>query len=346
MADTYRARRLRHIRAFDRRVADEQRAVARSAGRLVTLAAVRGESGERIVPNTRRSRDALKQQIWQQVVKPYFVGTGADAFASGEPQSPFARLIAEGVEGATRIAVEQQVNLLQRRIRDRRVLGWLTGPRGWVPVTEQRGVYDPWHSWVDPAGYTLSDRVWRTAIEERARIDRLLDYHIAQGTAAVDIAELLEDFLTPGARLLRTRTPYGREGSYAARRLARTEISAAAGRATVSASIANPFVEGIQWSLSGSHPKPDICDDHARGGPNGDGVYAPGNVPPYPAHPHCLCNLQPVTGRDTRVLVEELRAEIRAATPRARALQGLFNVEFLTRALMAGAFEQIAEVVV
>lgn len=343
MADTYRARRLRHIRTFDRRVTDEQRVVARNAGRLVTLAAARGENGERVVPNTRRARADLKNHIWQQVVKPYFVGTGADAFANGEPQSPFARLIAEGVEGATRIAVEQQVNLLRRRVRDRRVLDWLTGPRGLPVVTEQRGIYDPWHLWVDPSGYTLSDRVWRTAIEERARIDRLLDYHIAQGTAAVDIAELLEDFLTPGARLLRTRTPYGREGSYAARRLARTEISAAAGRATVNASIANPFVEGIQWSLSVSHAKPDICDDNARGGENGDGVYAPSEVPPYPAHPHCLCNLQPVTVKDTRVLVEELRAEIRAATPRARALQGLFNVEFLTRALMTGVFEQIAE---
>lgn len=342
MAETYRARLLRHIRACETRLAEEQRALARQAGQLVVMSATQLHEGARLVPNTRRARADLKNRIWSEVVRPYFVGSGDNPFDGTVPRSPFAVLLYDGVEGATRIAVEQQVNLLRRRIRDRRVLDWLTGPRPY-PVTEQRGIYDPWHLWVDPSGYTLSDRVWRTAIEVRARIDRLLDYHIGRGTAAVDIAELLEDFLTPGARRLRTRTPYGREGSYAARRLARTEISAAAGRATVNTSIANPFVEGIQWSLSGSHPKPDICDDNARGGANGDGVYAPSEVPPYPAHPHCLCNLQPVTVKDTRELVEELRAEIRAATPRARAMQGMFNVDWLVLALMTGAFSDIME---
>lgn len=344
MALTYNARRIRHIRAYETRLTNEQRALAQQVGRLVVLAASQLQDGARLVPNTRRAKDALKQQIWSQVLKPYFVGAGDDPFAGQTPRSPFANLLYDGIEGATRVAVEQQVGTLERRVRDRRVLAWLTGPRPYA-VLEQRGVYDPFHSWVDPNGYTLSDRVWRAGIEERARIDRLLDYHIGQGAAAVDIAELLEDFLTPGARLIRTRTPYGREGSYAARRLARTEITAAAGRATVNASIANPFTAGVQWSLSGSHPHTDICDDYARGGPNGDGIYPPNEVPPYPPHPHCLCNLSPVVVGDTRDLVDALRAEIQAASPRARALQGAFNVEWLVRALMAGYFEAVVEAV-
>src|SRR5690606_14807505 len=157
-------------------------------------------------------------------------------------------------------------------------------------LVRPRGVYDPWHLWVDPNGYRLSDRVWRTAVDVRSRVDRLLDTEIARGTSAVDIADLLEDFLTPGARRIRTNTPYGQEGSYAARRLARTEITAAAGRATVNAAHANPFVEGLQWRLSASHPRIDICDEYARGGPNGDGIYAVGDAPPYPAHPQCICS--------------------------------------------------------
>lgn len=39
----------------------------------------------------------------------------------------------------------------------------------------------------------------------------------------------------------------------------------------------------------------DICDELAAYDEGlGKGVYAPGNEPPYPAHPNCLCILVPV----------------------------------------------------
>ncbi|HMN10880.1 MAG TPA: hypothetical protein PKD55_00995 [Bellilinea sp.] len=340
MARTYRAALVGHIRAMEARFNAEAAERARQMAPLVLRAAAATQDGVRTIPNTRRAKDDLKNNIWSLVVRRYYVGAGDDAFDGTVPLSPFANLLYDGIAGSVRLAAEQQVALLERHVRDRRVLMWLTGPRPY-PLTEQRGHYDPFHQWVDPAGYRLSDRVWRAGIDERARIDRLLDYHISQGTEAVDIADLLEDYLTPGARLIRTRTPYGREGSYAARRLARTEITAAAGRATINASRANPFVAGMRWTLSGSHPEFDICDQNATGGPNGDGVYPVAETPIYPAHPHCLCNLQPQPVGNTRDMVNRLRAEIRAASPRARALQGVFGVEFLVGALLSGSFDDV-----
>ena len=159
--------------------------------------------------------------------------------------------------------------------------------------------------------------------------------------------------MTPGGALMRTDTPYpppyGTQGSYAARRLARTEITAAAGRATINAAAANPFVNKIQWRLSASHPKIDICDDYAHGGPNGDGVYAIDQVPDYPPHPQCLCALLPVVAEDTADLVARLRVDIQTArgnliaaasggdAARANALHGVLNADYMTRAILDGS---------
>lgn len=151
-------------------------------------------------------------------------------------------------------------------------------------------VYDALHLFVDRDGYRLSDRIWRADQRTRNRIDELLAHEVRQGTAAVDIAKLLEQFLIPGREQIRTTKPYGRDGSYDALRLARTEITAAAGRATMGAAAANPFVNAVAWRLSGSHPDGIDCDceqnavDESAG--LGPGVYPLDKVPRYPAHPH------------------------------------------------------------
>lgn len=341
MARTFDSARLRHQRRMEQRLTAEHRNLARIiAGMVVRAGTVRTSTGTLIIPNSRRLRDTLKDAIWEQVLKPYYIGPNANPLSGAEPLSPYARLLVEGISEATRIQVQRQVAIVRRVVRDDVVLRWLTGPRPVLPVREQRGVYDPFHQWVDPNGYRLSDRIWRTSIEVRSRIDRLLDYHIARGTSAVDIAELLEPFLTPQALRQRTVRPYGTEGSYAARRLARTEITAAAGRATVNAAAANPFVERLQWRTSGSHPGFDICDQNARGGPNGDGIYAIAETPPYPSHPNCLCSLLPVPTGSTADLVQSLRADIDAARPRARRLQGILNPIFLVQAILLGFLDE------
>ena len=337
MAQTFNSRRLRYAREIDERFLREHRELARLIGALVMAQAV---SSTEPVPNLQRVRELLKASIWARILKPYYIGPGDDPFLGPDPSSPFASLLFSGVEGSIRIQAERQAALLRQIVRDDEVYHWLVGPRSLLGPTPfantLRGWYDPFHRFVGGDGFRLSDRVWRDAIDVRSRIDRMLDYHISNGTAAVDIADELEGFLTTGSRLTKTRTPYGTKGSYAARRLARTEISAAAGRAIVNASIANPFVAGVKWTLSMSHRHVDICDEHAAGGVNGDGVYAPEAVPLYPAHPHCFCHLLPVAVGSATDLALQLRAEIRANTPYARSLRGSMNPEFLTQALLRG----------
>lgn len=333
MALSFRHRQIRHERDMDARFVDEQRILAAQIGRLVLLSS---SGAERKVPNTRQARDALKASIWAQVIKPYFIGPGADPFNQDNPQSPYARFLYDGIRGNTQIAAEATVSFLRRHVRDDVVFDWLTGGRPSFGFAELRNSYDPFHRFIDPSGYTLSDKVWNASISQRARIDRLLDYHISQGTSAVEMAELLEDFLTPGARLIKTNTPYGTEGSYAARRLARTEITAAAGRSTVNAAIANPFVASVEWRVSLTHKGTDICDTNA-------GIHALDKVPPYPAHPHCLCTLSPVAAGDIGELVASLRQSILAGLPGIRPLQGLFNATFFVNAMLTGLFTDIVE---
>jgi hypothetical protein len=339
VAPTVNSRRLRHERDMDQRLAREHRALAVVIGRIVMRSATsRSASGEMVIPNTRTARAAVKASTWNEALKPYYIGSGADPFVGPAPQSAFSRLLYEGIEGAIRIQAERQIAMLRSAVKDPMVFNWLTGPRS--IRLQEFGSYDPFHLWVDPSGYRLSDRIWRDSIQIRSRIDALLDYHINRGTSAVQIARLLEEFLTPAGARRRTRTPYGTEGSYAARRLARTEITAAAGRATMNASIANPFVDAMRWALSAANRCCDRCRDYAAGGANGDGVYPLDQVPEYPAHPHEMCNLQPQTVSNAAELTEHLRNEIRARSRYAMRLQGAFNLEWLIAALLGGWFEE------
>jgi hypothetical protein len=398
MPVSFDSRRLRHQRAMDARLTADHRQLARQiAGLVVRAAAARDAKGEPIIPATRASRDALKAAVWEQVLKPYYIGATSDALRGPTPLSPYAALLVDGITQATRIQAERQTSIVKRLCKDDVVLAWLTGPRSVLAAREMapmgyggritelntirlgddpivtrtvnamglptppsqivrpRGTYDAFHRWVDPNGYRLSDRIWTTSINVRSRIDALMEYHIANGTSAIEIANLLEPFLTPGGKKSRTLKPYpppyGTEGSYAARRLARTEITAAAGRATVNASAANPFVQSIQWRLSGSHRDLDQCNVYASGGPNGDGIYPIDQVPAYPSHPHELCSLLPVPTGTTADLVSTLRADIQAArgnlidaasggnAARARQLQGLLNPAWLTRSILSGSLE-------
>jgi len=151
-------------------------------------------------------------------------------------------------------------------------------------VAHRRGViYDALHDFVGPDGYRLSDRIWRAEAVTRNKIDELLAYHIRNGTSAVDIAKELEAFLKRERAGILTKKPYGRWGSYDARRLARTEITAALGRGTIAAAQANPFVNQIEWALSPNRTGDwDCnCEANAEGSP-----YDVNDVPAYPDHPH------------------------------------------------------------
>jgi hypothetical protein len=349
MADTWNAKRLRHERDYEARLDREMGDLARRIGVFVRRQA--GADGT--IQNTQRAKNLLKQEAWRQV-KDYFIGSGADALDGARPQSAYARLLTEGIEGAIRIQVERQVAIV-RKYADPVVERFLTQPgrrQGVREIGDRRPGYDPFHLFVygnNP--YQLSDRVWQTAIDVRARIDALLDYEISQGTSAVDIADRLVGFLNPVEAGRVTNKPYGQVGSYSARRLARTEITAAAGRSAINAAIINPYVTYLKWTLSPSHPKIDICDSHAGGGARGDGTYDPRDFPAYPAHPHCLCAVIPVVTESPAAVTRRLRAEIEelaggrtggSARP-VESLRGAFNVDWLVGAIMFGWISGIME---
>ncbi len=347
MAQTWDSKLLRHQRAADARLTASLNELGQEVGRIVLRAgSATNDDGQRTIPNRRAVREALRAAIWREALRPYFIGAGDEALEGPEPRSPFTELLVADVRGAVAIRAEEQTAIINKAARRfRTVRDWLTGERGPEPSQEQGGgrqiSYDPLHLWVDPNGYRLSDRVWNTSREVRRRIDRLMDYHIPHGTAAVDLAELVEAYLTPEAMHQRTRTPYGREGSYAARRLARTEITAAAGRATVTANLANPFVDGTDWRLSASHPEIDICDELATLGMSGERrrePYPNDAVPAYPAHPHELCTLKPHVVEAPAAVAQILEEQIEAREPQALRLRGAFNTEWLTEALLQGFF--------
>jgi len=198
---------------------------------------------------------------------------------------------------------------------------------------------DATRQWVGDGGYRLSDSVWRARKQTRDQIDAVLRQAIADGTDALEVARILEDHLNPSlspirnerGRLVRnikrnreatlhnrrpiiaTRSP-GRAGmgSFPARRLARTEITRAHGAATMWAAERTPFAVGVKWSTSGRHPKPDECDAKAeRDTGLGAGVYAVNDVPRYPSHPQCLCNLSTATTDDVDTVVAGLQDKYR-----------------------------------
>ena len=183
---------------------------------------------------------------------------------------------------------------------------------GFYPwMMPQRGVYyDANHRFVHPDGYRLSDRIWRVDARTRNRINELLQYEILNGTSAVDIAQQLGGYLQEERAGVVTDKPYGRWGSYDARRLARTEITAAHGRATIHQAVSNPFIDTVRWALSAGRDDWDCnCEENATAQMGyGEGVYPPEDVPSYPDHPHCMCTLIPQTTSRPSGVVEDLRS--------------------------------------
>lgn len=191
---------------------------------------------------------------------------------------------------------------LRRRVQVRResYVGEVANPLKGLFVGNPLAQYDPMHTWVDPNGYVLSQRIWRAGEATRSKIDRLLTDFIQQGTGSLEMSRVLEQFLLPGRELLRTRKPYGTDASYDAMRLARTEIAHAANQAAAIAAYTNPYVETIDVARSRwGDPTCPICPQHATIGINGERLrpaYPKSSFRIPPFHPHCLCRIQSNVG--------------------------------------------------
>jgi hypothetical protein len=130
-------------------------------------------------------------------------------------------------------------------------------------------------------GFALSDRIYRNARHGVRQAERVVERGLALQRSARQIARDVKHLYDPSV-------PGGQ--SYAAMRLARTEINNAHHETTKRLAQGKPWVTGMKWNLSGSHPRPDICNELAEKDPDGIGVgvYKPNNVPSKP-HPNCFC---------------------------------------------------------
>lgn len=140
------------------------------------------------------------------------------------------------------------------------------------------------------ARFELSSKVWKWEFWHNGQVERRLSAAFARGASAREIASMVRHMVDPD-------TPGG--PSYAAMRLGRTEVANAFHAQTIADYKDNPFVPGLKWNLSGSHPHEDPCDELAKEHSRGlaPGVYRVLEVPDKP-HPQCMCNVSPETMKE------------------------------------------------
>ena len=295
----------------------------------------------------------LQRRANERVIAMFF-GRGRDGqlapfetLANGRvmPLAPYPRILWAAITAAVRLPTAQNAAMLARAlpadvlaVMSQATEDPFAAARAEVAELEVfrpnvLAKYEAPHTWVDPNGYRLSDRVWNTSAHARQQLDMFLEAGIREGKGALQMSRELERFLRPDRVNLKTSAPYGKTASYDAMRLARTEITRAHTEAQRVAGAMNPFVQGLQWVLSPSHPKPDICDEYARGGPNGDGVYSLDTVPTVP-HPHCLCYRLNVTVENPQAVIDELHAEIRRQRQRLTNKIGPVQMDRFDRLLL------------
>lgn len=348
MAVSYHSRFLAQMKQNEAQMTRLFSAVAATVSREL----VRRADADGIIP---RSATLDIQQVANDAVARMFLGRDG----TGErapfvvlpdntvfPLSPYSRVLFARMTDSVQIAVEQQASIIARQLRNApdvlarfRTAAVNPFEYGKRLVSEQfnpnpLAQYEPPHLWVDPRGYTLSDRIWRTAGVTRRKLDLFLEERIAQGQGALDMARDLETFLLPNRKLKRTGAPYGTDASYDAMRLARTEITRAAAQASELAAEMNPFVKAMSVVLSPSHPKYDICDEAAAASP-----FPVGEIPDQyriPLHPHCLCSYHYVLVDNQAEILDRFRADIRNARGGLTTLVGPLMVVRFTKMLMGG----------
>lgn len=127
----------------------------------------------------------------------------------------------------------------------------------------------------------LSRQVYKTKQLSSGWVDRRVAAGIGRGASAREIAQIVRSSIQPG-------TPGG--VSYAAMRLARTEINNAYHGMAMDAVSDKPWVDQVKWNLSKSHPQGQQCRCEVYARKGNFSVY---EIPRKP-HPHCLCFITPI----------------------------------------------------
>lgn len=136
-------------------------------------------------------------------------------------------------------------------------------------------------------GITLSQRVYKNGKSTAAALNGAINAGLLLGKGPREIAADVFKYMDPS-------TPGG--ASYAAMRIGRSEVLNAYHTTTINNYKKTPWVDRAQWNLSGSHPRPDECNEYAdavNGKGWAAGVWRVDAVPAKP-HPNCLCYLTPL----------------------------------------------------
>lgn len=136
----------------------------------------------------------------------------------------------------------------------------------------------------------LSRRIYKNLAWTQNQIARRIQINLIRGVSAKEFAADVASLFRPSVR---------GGVSYAAMRLARTEINNAFHLTSIRYTREMPWVTGYHWNLSATHagrmPRGDVCNDYAHEDHEGIGAgnYSKRSVPSKP-HPQCLCFITPM----------------------------------------------------
>lgn len=206
----------------------------------------------------KRELHAVQQQLWRQVGKR--VRGGGSRVAQ-----------------AAQIALEQIERVLFRALGETVPEELVRAQTAYAEATVQTYMARGQN------GISLSERVYKSRQLSMGLVDRAINREILLGRNWQQLAKAVRPMIDPAVK---------GGVSYAAKRLARTELNNAFHTTQKALAIENPWVESQTWNLSRSHRHTDKCDELARGHTKGlkEGQYEVGSVPSKP-HPQCLCYL-------------------------------------------------------
>ena len=155
-------------------------------------------------------------------------------------------------------------------------------------------VVDAVKAW-KPGGIAFSERVWDVGYTTQKQMLNIVQQGIVRGQSAASMSRDIRGFLvqpkTLRGKVLKDYHP-GRgvyKSAYKnAMRVTRTETTRAHGQAMIAYVQSKDFLSGVIWrrgslGVCSSGECPD----------NADQFYTVDTVPDYPAHPQCLCYLEP-----------------------------------------------------
>lgn len=252
------AEMIRSVRVSDRAIAEALRAAAIDAERQIPGLLARGNISGQVraaqLQNLTRYLRENQSRLWGSVTRATEAGIRRGIAAAADGNLLLSEyLVAAGADATLARQFELAARYSVESVRSKMINDIQLSPR--VYKNEQLGI---------------------------RRAQKVVTTGLAQNQSAREIAGRVKHLINPNTR---------GGVSYAAKRLARTEINNAFHATNTSWYDRSPFVEGVKWELSGSHPDIGcLCEEYESANHDGlgAGVFKPENVPSKP-HPNCLC---------------------------------------------------------